>query len=186
MCINQGARGELLFWQNSIGQLNGQPIWYTSSTTRVAFSDASSTGYGGYVVEIGCDVAQGTWSKDEATLSSTWRELKAVDQVLRSYAAKLRGHRVRWFSDNQNVVRVIQVGSRKEHLQDGAMSIYEVCMRYGIKLEVDWIPRSLNDKADYLSRIIDYDDWKICSEVFHYLYSMWGPHAVHNFASPSN
>ena len=30
-------------------------------------------------------------------------------------------------------------------------------------------PRSLNDKADYLSKIIDYDDWELAPEFFQQL-----------------
>ena len=42
--------GELVFWQTSLLALNARPIWFASGTTRVAFSDASDTGFGGYVV----------------------------------------------------------------------------------------------------------------------------------------
>ena len=38
----------------------------------------SATGYGGYMVEHENLVANGLWSPDEAGLSSTWRELRAV------------------------------------------------------------------------------------------------------------
>ena len=62
------------------------------------------------MVELGRDIANGQWSPVEARQSSTWRELKAVDQVLRSFAEKLAGHRVKWFTDNQNVYS--QKGSR--------------------------------------------------------------------------
>ena len=60
----------------------------------MAYSDASDTGFGGYVVELGREVAQGLWSADEAKLSSTWRELKAIHNVLVSFAPKLQGHRL--------------------------------------------------------------------------------------------
>jgi len=80
----------------------------------------------------------------ELELSSTWRELKAVAMTLRSFADQLKGHAVKWFSDNQNVVRIVQKGSRKPHLQDGAMSIFELCFSAGIKLEMEWIPRDAN------------------------------------------
>ena len=56
------------------------------------------------------------WLLDEAMQSSTWRELVAVSRVLDSMAPKLRNVRVKWFSDNQNVVRILQVGSRKPHI----------------------------------------------------------------------
>ena len=45
---------------------------------RLVFSDASNTGYGGYTVEDGIHIAQGSWLAEEAKQSSTWRELVAV------------------------------------------------------------------------------------------------------------
>ena len=75
--------------------LNGQPIWFESGVTRIVYSDASDTGYGGYSVEVGPQIAQGSWSKHEASLSSTWRELKAVYKVLCSLAPNLKGHVVK-------------------------------------------------------------------------------------------
>ena len=91
--------------------------------------------------------------------SSTWREFKAVYLVLQSFAQKLAGHRVKWFTDNQGVVYIIQSGSKKDHLQEGAMEIYHLCFAHNIKLEVEWIPRSANHYADTISRVVDYDDW---------------------------
>ena len=152
------AQDELRFWQHNIAQLNGWPIWFSPSSTRVAYSDASSTGCDGYVVEFGPEISHGQWSIDQANCSSTWRELRAVDHVLCSFAPKLQGHTIRWLSDNQNIVRIIQYGSKKPHLQDGAMSIFETCFQYSIKLEMDWIPRSDNDIADYISKVRDFDD----------------------------
>ena len=34
-------------------------------------------------------------------------------------------------------------------------------MRHDIELELVWIPRDENEKADYLSRIVDHDDWSL-------------------------
>ena len=181
--LSEEARQELQFWNQNMHSLNGQPIWFSTGATRVVFSDASATGYGGYVIELGREVAHGQWSLVESKQSSTWRELKAVDQVLRSFAVKLAGHRVKWFTDNQNVVRIVQSGSRRQHLQDGAMSIFEVCLAHNIRLDVAWIPRTLNDRADFLSRIVDYDDWQLCPVVFCQLDAMWGPHTIDRFAS---
>ena len=90
--------------------LNSQPIWFESGATRIVYSDASDTGYGGYSVEVGPHIAQGSWSKHEANLSSTWRELKAVYRVLCSLAPNLKGHVVKWFSDNQNVTLIVHAG----------------------------------------------------------------------------
>ena len=101
---------ELLFWQTQTPFLKGQPTWFGAGITRIAFSDASSMGCGGYVLELGPHVVHGEWSESEASQSSTWRELEAVYQVLCSYAQQLGGHAIKWFTDNQNVVGIVQVG----------------------------------------------------------------------------
>ena len=118
------------------------------------------------MVEHGPCTAYGQWSPEEAIQSSTWRELSAVYRVLHSMAAKLRNSRVRWFTDNQNVVHILRVGSKKQHLQKVAMDVFTLSMSNHIHLEPEWIPRELNEKADYLSRIIDFDDWKLNPAVF--------------------
>ena len=152
----------------------------------MAYSDSSSSVYGGYVVEFGPSISHGHWSVEESTMSSTWRELRAVIAVMQAFAKKLKGHTVKWFTDNQNVVRIVQVGSRKPHLQDGAMCIFQTCMQFGIRLEMEWIPRSKNEVADYISRIVDLDDWQINSNIFSMIDSLWGPHTVDRFASVAN
>ena len=63
-------------------------------------------------MELGPEFAQGQWSAHELALSSTRRELKAV---LRSFLTKLSGQAIKWLSDNQAVIHIIQVGSRKQH-----------------------------------------------------------------------
>jgi hypothetical protein len=182
------ACDEILFWKSSLPAFNGRPIWFSPGATRVVFSDASATGFGGFhnMVEVGPDIAHGQWSEYEASLSSTWRELKAVAAVLNSFAPKLAGHRVKWFTDNQNVVRIVEAGSKKQHLQIIALSIFETCLQQSIRLDMEWIPRSLNDKADYISRIRDFDDWSINPQFFSWIDSLWGPHSVDCFAHVDN
>ena len=186
MSISLDARDELEFWLQHIHLLNGRPFRWSPSATRVVYSDASDTGCGGYVVEFGPHVSHSSWSAGEARQSSTWRELKAVDRVLASFAERLEGHTVKWCTDNQNVARIVQAGSRKPYLQEGAMSIFERCLQHSIKLEMSWIPRSLNERADYISRIVDHDDWLINPCVFAWLNSLWGPFTVDNFADHVN
>ena len=91
MTISQGAREELSFWEDCLPKLQGQNIWQSPSAVRVVYSDASGTGYAGYTVEHGPTVAHGQWSAWETEQSSTWRELRAVSQVLQSLVDKLAG-----------------------------------------------------------------------------------------------
>jgi hypothetical protein len=50
-------------------------------------------------------------------------------------------------------------------LQAIAMSIFFICLINGISIEIQWIPREGNTQADYLNKIIDYEDWGV-SEMF--------------------
>ena len=48
------------------------------------------------------------------------REILVVRKVLQSFAPKLAGLCVKWYTDNQNVARIIDVGSRKSGLHSEA------------------------------------------------------------------
>ena len=71
---------------------------------RAVYTDASQTGYAGYMVQHGCHIAQILWLPTEASKSFTWQEIRAVRGILESLQSKLSNKRVRWFTDNQNVV----------------------------------------------------------------------------------
>ena len=49
-----------------------------------------------------------------------------------------------------------------------ASDIFSFCSNHAINLEINWIPRSLDEKADYLSKIADYVDWEIIPEISNY------------------
>ena len=95
---------QLVFWQSNLDHLNGHPVQVVQ--------DACDTGYGGYIVELGPQVAAHL-----AKESSTLREILAVSKVLQSFAPKLAGLCVKWHTDNQNVARIIGVVSRISGLQ---------------------------------------------------------------------
>lgn len=54
----------------------------------------------------------------------------------------------------------MQKRSTKTHLQSLAFAICSKCAEYSISIRIVWIPRNQNTKADYISNIIDYDDWQ--------------------------
>ena len=53
LLLTADAVEELAFWLEHINTFNGQNIWPKASAVRVVYSDASSTGFGGYCVEHG-------------------------------------------------------------------------------------------------------------------------------------
>ena len=74
----------------------------------------------------------------------------------------------------------------KFDLHQLALSIFKIVLRNSIDLQVDWIPRSLNDHADAISRIIDFDDWGVSLEFFNHIDHIGGPHTVDCVANFNN
>ena len=72
LTLTSEAKDELKFWLTSLIDYKSQPIWHSPSAIRVVYSDASDTGFGGYLVEHGPCLAYGQWSEDETKQSSTW------------------------------------------------------------------------------------------------------------------
>jgi len=103
LALSTEASDEVQFWLDKITHFNGRNIWPTPSVVRVVYSDASSTGYGGYMVEHGNNVAIGQWSPTEAMESSTWRGLRAVRMILESFQLNLRNDRVQLYVGSQTI-----------------------------------------------------------------------------------
>ena len=137
-----------------------------------------------HMLAFGKDVfAHRMLTNAERAQSSTYRELAAILFVLNALRPFLSSSCVKWFTDNQGVARIVQVGSMHFELHLLASDIFSFCYNHGIKLEIDWVLRSLNDKADYLSKTVDYDDWEIVPEIFQLLDSRLGPHTADCFAT---
>ena len=126
-------------------------------------------------MQCGLDLVSGVLSQEEMRTSSTFREILAIKFVLLSLVNQLSGLTVKWFTDNQDVPRIILSGSSKELLQSEALSIFNMCCSHGISIEMEWIPRSQNDQADFLSRIFYPDDWGLSPLSFHHIDLVWGP-----------
>ena len=47
--LSPEARDELTFWSSS---LNARPIWHSPSAIRFVYSDASESGYGGFILSM--------------------------------------------------------------------------------------------------------------------------------------
>ena len=84
-------------------------------------------------------------------------------------------------TDKQNVVRIVQCGSKKFAIQPK----FSACVSNNIRTEPEWIPREQSELADYYSRIVDYNDWMLNPSFFSWLDALWGPHTVDQFANPS-
>ena len=104
---------ELKFWLQHIDSFNGYSIRGVFCATCTLYTDASDCVFGGYLATFNGQPVRGMFSYAEVNTSSTFRELKAVFYVLKSYAETLRHQRVNVFVDNMGVSRILMVGSSK-------------------------------------------------------------------------
>ena len=177
---------ELDFWITYISKLNVKHMHRYSSSDVLICSDASSVAAGAVCIEHDKKVFHQMFSDSEIQTSSTFREMLAIDRALLAFEPFLGGKTVKLLTDNQNCVRIIESGSTKPDLHNLSFSIFTFCLRNNISLETQWIPRSQNDQADFISKFVDYDDWSVSNDFFDFVNSLWGPHTIDRFASYLN
>ena len=148
--VQPRALQELKFWEKEIMNLNGMPQAVSRKWAKVIFSDASDTGFGSLCLgeKPGVEMAVGHWESEEQSKSSTWREIKAVLETVKSMKVLLKGREVKWFTDNQSVVQIVNTGSMKIDLQEIALELFMLCSQENVILDICWIPRDRNQAAE--------------------------------------
>ena len=115
---------------------SGHPLLFRP---KFCFLTLKLTGCGAFVQGSSL-VSHRNWSTEESQKSSTWRELAALKFALAAFQGHLSGLRVRCNTDNQYVVRIIQIGSIIKELQENAWGIILFTSRSQIQLDMS--PRS--------------------------------------------
>jgi len=59
LALSPDALCELQFWKANLLEYNSQPLWCQPGAVRIVYSDASDSGFGGYIVEHGQYMAHG-------------------------------------------------------------------------------------------------------------------------------
>ena len=181
------AADELNFWLENITERNGFTFKPRPTTTKVVFTDASSTGYGGFIAQrLSETLCVGKFNETEMSTGSTERELAAADYVLKSFGPLLSNESVQINLDNFGASRILSVGSSKMHLQKIAIQIFGHCIKYNISLHPRWVPRDLNGTADWLSKFKDTDDWSIDIKSYNSISRHYGPFTIDRFADNNN
>ena len=90
----------------------------------------------------------------------------AIQQGVHSFKSDLKGKYVIWQTDDYAASIILHTGSNKTHLQKIAVDIFDTCKTNKILLKAKWVPREVNELADYLSKNYDYDDWSISAHIF--------------------
>lgn len=126
---------ELKFWRQNVEKLNCKPLKSYSLSSVIMYSDVSNVAGAAYTVELENKVCHKMWNEIEKKQSPTWREMRAIEQALLSFKDVFQGKNLKWYTDNQICVRIIQSESMKEPLQISAFSIFSICNENGISFE---------------------------------------------------
>ena len=112
----------------------------------------------------------------EKSSSSTFRELRAIEEGLRAHGSSLRGKVVRWGCDNWSAGKIVKWGSMKRDCHSVALGIERVCREYEIKLETFWISRESKqiEFCDAWSKEVDESDYCMSKSCFRDLWGKFG------------
>jgi len=103
----------------------------------------------------------------EMATDSNERELLAAVHLLTTCLRYLQGAKLTIHFDNMNAATVCEKGSGKFRLQRYATYIADLCEQNGTVIRPVWIPRCLNNVADFISKMVDYEDYSVSHDFFH-------------------
>jgi RNase H-like domain found in reverse transcriptase len=110
----------------------------------------------------------------EMAVDSNERELLAAVELISACAELLQNSSFTLHFDNMNAAIICAKESSKFRLQGYATRIADLCEKYSIKLAPVWIPRCLNNFADKYSKMLDYEDYAITDQFFHFMQQTTG------------
>ena len=147
-------------WKQNIQTLNKRPlIPYKLPITKV-YCDASNSGMATcFEIKGKKYLIQKNFSSTEKCRSSTWRELKAVYYSLCSLPKFINNDSLFWHNDNFGASKIVESGSSKPELQEKIVKIFDICKIKNLKPGIIWISRKNNNDTDFISKLIDCDDW---------------------------
>ena len=198
VCLSMASIHDLEWWLKCFNQYNGfRPMWQPPGFHMTFYTDAAGRnlqnfgGWAGWTKDMNGRVliAKGVWSHDLSLEHSTLQELLAIFHVIRSFNnnKELDGKRIRIKTDNEGVTFIINKGgSRDKETHSICKDLLWYCIDHHIHLTATWIPRDLNEFADYFSKHTDSGDYKLDPAVFQYFEKTWGPFHVDLFASFNN
>ena len=159
------------------------------ATNSICYSDASKSGCASVLTMSNVlteHVALRNFTDNERAMSSTHREMLAVFYGLCSFQNLLDHKVLHWFTDNASVVRIVRRGSMKADLHILAYKIFRFLRKHKIQLAITWIPRDLNQRADFYSKIMDFDDWFVSDFWFDFITRRFGIPDIDRFADADN
>jgi hypothetical protein len=110
----------------------------------------------------------------EKAVDSNERELLAALELILGCLQSLKNSVFTLHFDNLNAATILEKGSPKFRLQNYAIYVANLCKQHNIVLKPVWIPRCLNNVADIISKMVDYDDYTVEEEFFKFAIQITG------------
>ena len=168
LTLDQYSIDEINFWKENLTEANIRGSFSNNLSNCFVYSDASGTDCGAHMTLNHEFICHNMWTKEESGKSYTWRELYAIEFALEFFCTVLENLNVEWFTDDQAATKIVEVGSMRNdiHTSTLALRIFQICIKHKIISDIHWVPRSEVERADFISRIIDLDDWQISHSFF--------------------
>ena len=124
---------------------------------KMLYSDAGGSMAGGCMIINNkvCEdsVFQVNLSEEEMLRSSTFRELRGVEEGIKALADKIRGGSVRWHCDNWAACKIVEFGSMKEDCHVVAKRINDLVRRLDVSFNIVWLSRE-SEEIRFADRIV--------------------------------
>ncbi|CAB3981410.1 Hypothetical predicted protein [Paramuricea clavata] len=117
-----------------------------------------------------------------------WTDIKAPDFIIECIR---EGYKIPFYSTPEpatfpnNRSAHVHTDFVSEALSE-LLSTCRVVETPNIQLDLQWIPRTLNEQADYVSKLNDFDDWEVVPGVFEQIDAQLRPHTLDCFANSKN
>ena len=153
--LSKESRQELQWWEEEAHKMNGLPIQMMNLTRETPkatiFTDASDSGWG---ITSELLTTSGHWSTEEKETSINVRELKTILFAINLHAEKVRDSHIRLFTDSITALKYVkkQGGTSSQTLQELALQIHNILLKWNITISYHHIPGVQNVAADELSR----------------------------------
>ena len=193
LVLSEEVVAELRYWKLNLRRLNGQPIRKKAGVQvvrpRFLYSDAGGHMAGGYMMEDSrvCDdtVFQVNLTASEVGMSSTYRELRGVEEGLKALEGRIKGKPCRWHCDNWSTCKIVEFGSTKSDCHKVAVRINELIQKFEVEFEIVWQSRETEEIrfADRISKDFDFGDYRVSGKDFRELAGRFGGFFADYFAS---
>ena len=131
LVLTEEVLSELRFWKENLRKLNGQKICREAGVQvvrpRMLYSDAGGNMAGGCMIvnKKVCDgsLFQINLSEEEVFKSSTYRELRGIEEGMKALASRIVGKGIRWHCDNWSACKIVEYGSMKKDCHEVAKTV---------------------------------------------------------------